>query len=185
VRKITGPYRADINTIYKVKFENSKLVFRFRTSKFFEFENLIKEKLLFPFLDKTLTPLDLNLRERVKAIINTKIGAYIFDKEKPPIIPVSDLIYYDEAKETIPYVFSVQEYIRGKPLFQLINNYINDGKNLNTKNFINIFDNLGEQLGKLHSIKFDTFYRNISNIGKKTKESYLNYFNNQLENILQ
>jgi len=155
VRKITGPYRADINTIYKVMFENSRLVFRFRTNKFFQFENLVKQKLLFPFLDKTLTPNDPNLREKVNKIINAKTGAYIFDKEKPPIIPVSNLIYYDETKEIIPYIFSVQEYIRGKPLFQLINKYINEGKNLNTKNFINIFSYLGEYLGNLHEIKFE------------------------------
>ena len=185
VRKITGPYRSDINTIYKVKFENSQLVFRFRTSKFFQFENLVKQKLLFPFLDKTLTPHDLNLREKVKAIINSKTGAYIFDKEKPPIIPVSNLIYYDETKEVIPYIFSAQEYIRGKPLFQLINKYINEGKNLNTKKFINIFENLGEHLGNLHTIKFESFFRSISNIGKNKKVSYPEYFNNQLETELQ
>ena len=185
VKRITGPYRADINTIYKVMFENSQLVFRFRTSKFFQFENIVKQKLLFPFLDKSLTPNDLNLRERVKEIINTKTGAYIFNKEKPPIIPVSNLVYYDETKEIIPYVFSVQEYIRGKPLFQLINKYINEGKNLNTKNFINIFSNLGEYLGNMHEIKFESFYRNISNIGKNTKIPYSEYFNNQLENKLQ
>ncbi|MFW9940868.1 MAG: dihydrodipicolinate synthase family protein [Candidatus Thorarchaeota archaeon] len=185
VRKITGPYSADINTIYKVMFENSRLVFRFRTSKFFQFENLVKQKLLFPFIDKSLTPKDLNLREKVKEIINTKTGAYIFDKEKPPVIPVSNLIYYDETKEIVPYIFSVQEYIRGKPLFQLINKYINEGKNLNTKNFITIFSYLGELLGNLHEIKFESFYRNISSIGKDLKQSYLEYFNNQLENELQ
>jgi dihydrodipicolinate synthase/N-acetylneuraminate lyase len=185
VRKITGPYRADVNTIYKVAFENNRLVFRFRTSKLFQFENLVKQKLLFPFLDKTITPNDLDLGDKVKKIINTKTGAYIFDKEKPPIIPVSNLIYYDETKEIIPYIFSVQDYIRGKPLFQLINKYINEGKNLNTKNFITIFDYLGEYLGNLHEIKFESFYRKISNIGRNVKQSYMGFFNNHLENELQ
>ncbi|MFX0081363.1 MAG: dihydrodipicolinate synthase family protein [Candidatus Hodarchaeota archaeon] len=185
VRKISRPYRADTNTIYKVKFENSQLVFRFRTNIFFQFENLIKQKLLFPFLDKSLTPEDPNLRERVKKIINTKTGAYIFDRDKPPIIPVSNLIYYDETKEIVPYIFSVQEYIRGKPLFQLLKKYISEGRNLNTKNFINIFDTLGEHLGNLHNIKFESYFRSVSNIGKKPKVSYSEYFTNQLENELQ
>ena len=87
--------------------------------------------------------------------------------------------------QIIPYIFSVQEYIRGKPLFQLINKYINEGKNLNTKNFINIFGNLGEHLGNLHTIKFESYFKSISDIGKKTEESYSDYFNNQLENELQ
>ncbi|MFX1425229.1 MAG: dihydrodipicolinate synthase family protein [Promethearchaeota archaeon] len=181
VIKITGPYVADINTIYKVKFENSKLVFRFRTSKIFQFEDLVKEKLLFPLLDKTLTPQDQHLREKVKVIIAAKTGSYIFQKEKPPIIPVSNLVYYDERKSIIPYTFSVQDYIRGKPLFQLINTYINEGKNLNTKKMITIFDKLGEHLGNLHNVKFESFNKNIANIGNKKKELYSEYFNNQLD----
>jgi dihydrodipicolinate synthase/N-acetylneuraminate lyase len=185
VMKITGPYISDANTIYKVKFTNSKLVFRFRTSKFFQYENLVKEKLLFPLLDKNLQPYEPGFREKVKSIISSKAGSYIFEKEKPPIIPVSNLAYYDENKEIIPYIFSVQNYIRGKPLFQIINNYISEGKNLDTKKFITIFENLGEHLGNLHNIKFKSYYRNISEIGKKLKISYSEYFNNQLENEIQ
>ena len=185
VMKIKGPYIADVNTIYKVKFENSHLVFRFRTSKFFQYENLVKEKLLFPLLDKTLLPDEPDLREKVKAIISSKKGSYIFEKDKPPIIPVSSLIYYDENKEIIPYIFSVQDYIRGKPLFQLINKYISEGKNLDTKKFIKIFESLGEHLGNLHNIKFKSFYKSISEIGEKNKINYPQYFNNQLENEIQ
>lgn len=185
VKKIKGPYIIDANTIYRVNFENNQLVFRFRTSQFLQFENLIKEKLLYPFLDKTLTPNDIDLRQKVKEIINTKIGAYIFNKEKPPIIPVCNLIYYDETKETIPYFFSVQEYIRGKPLFQVINQYINEGRNLYIKKFKDLFSNLGEHLGHLHNIKFDSFYKKISQIGKNLKISYSEYFENDLDEKLQ
>ncbi len=185
VKKITGPYTAGVNTIYKVKFEKSQLVFRFRTNQFFQFENLVKQKLLYPFLDQTLVPNDPNLREKVKVIINAKTGAYLFKKENLPIIPVSNLVYYDETKETIPYIFSVQDYIHGKPLFQLINNYINEGKNLDAKKFLNLFDNLGNHLGNLHEIKFDSFFNSISNIGKKKKVIYSEYFVNQLEDEIQ
>lgn len=185
VRKISRPLMADVNTIYRVKFENNQLVFRFRTSKFFQFENLVKQKLLFPFLDKTLSPDDLELRNKVINIINKKTGAYIFKKDKPPVIPVSNLTYFDETKKTVPYVFSVQEYIRGKSLFQLINKYIREDKNLNTKKFINLFGNLGEHLGNLHQIKFDSFYKSIRNIGKKKKTLYSEFFNNELENETQ
>ena len=185
VKKITGPYRADVNTIYKVKFESNQLVFRFRTSLFFQFENLIKEKLLYPFLDKTIKPDDLNLREKIKEIINIKTGAYIFHKEKPPIIPVYNLIYFDETKEIIPFIFSVQEYIRGKPLFQLINNYIDEGKNLNAKKFQILFGTLGEYLGNLHDIKFDYYPKSILDIGKKAKSSYSEFFQHELETRLQ
>jgi dihydrodipicolinate synthase/N-acetylneuraminate lyase/aminoglycoside phosphotransferase (APT) family kinase protein len=184
VKKITGPYRADVNTIYKVKFENSKLVFRFRTSKFLQFENLIKEKLLYPFLDRTIRPMDLQLREKVKEIINTKTGAYIFKKENPPIIPVSNLVYFDETKKAVPFPFSVQEYIRGKPLFQLINSYINDAKNLETTKFLNLFTILGEHLGNLHKIKFDSFCKRITDIGKRDKVSYHDFFQNEIETEL-
>lgn len=185
VKKIKGPYIVDANTLYRVKFENSQLVFRFRTSQFFQFENLVKEKLLYPFLDKSLNPNDIDLRQIVKKIVNTKTGTYIFDKEKLPIIPVCNLIYYDETKETVPYIFSVQEYIRGKPLFQLINQYINEGKNLYARKFLDLFSNLGEHLGNLHKIKFDSFFNNINNIGKKKKISYPEYLETELEEKIQ
>ena len=185
VIKIKGPYIVDANTLYRVKFENSQLVFRFRTSQFFLFENLIKEKLLYPFLDKSLNPNDIDLRQKVKEIINTKTGAYVFNRERPPIIPVCNLIYYDETKETVPYLFSVQEYIRGKPLFQLINQYINDGKNIYTRKFLDLFSNLGGHLGNLHKIKFDSFFNSIKNIGKNKKISYPEYFEIELEEKIQ
>ncbi|MFX1304651.1 MAG: dihydrodipicolinate synthase family protein [Promethearchaeota archaeon] len=185
VKKIKGPFIVDANTLYRVKFENSQLVFRFRTSQFFKFENLVKEKLLYPFLDTSLNPNDIDLIEKVKEIINTKTGMYIFSKERPPIIPVCDLIYYDETKETVPYIFSVQEYIRGKPLFQLINQYINEGKNLYARKFLDLFNNLGEHLGNLHKIKFDSYYNNIKDIGKKKKKTYPEYFESKLEEKIQ
>ncbi|MFX1487562.1 MAG: dihydrodipicolinate synthase family protein, partial [Promethearchaeota archaeon] len=165
VKRIKGPYSIDFNTIYKVRFENEQLVFRFQTSKFSQYENMIKEKLLYPFLDKTLTPNDPNLWEKLKVILIAKTGTYIFDKGSLPIIPVGNLIYYDETKEIVPYNFSVQEYIRGKPLIHLIQDYINEGINLETKKFLILFENLGEHLGNLHQITFDSFYKKISTIG--------------------
>ena len=185
VKKIKGPYIIDLNTIYRVNFEKSQLVFRFRTDQYFQYENLIKEKLLYPFLDKSLIPSDIDLRKKVKEIINTKTGSYYFEKEKPPIIPVCNLVYYDETKETVPYLFSVQDYIRGKPLFQLINQYISEGKNLNSSKFLNLFSNLGEHFGHLHEVKFDSFFKNIINIGQKKSISYSEFFENEFERKLQ
>ncbi|MDX1797753.1 MAG: dihydrodipicolinate synthase family protein [Candidatus Lokiarchaeia archaeon] len=185
VKKIKGPYIVDNNTIYRVNFENNQLVFRFRTSQHFQIEDIIKEKLMYPFLDKTLNSDDGNLRQKVQKIIDTKTGSYLFNKEKPPIIPVSNLIYYDETKEKVPYFFSVNEYIRGKPLFQIINQYINDGKSVYAKKFLNLFNNLGELLGRLHTIEFQSYYKNISNIGKTTKISYSEYIESEFDQTIQ
>jgi len=185
VKKIKGPYILDANTVYRVNFENNHLVFRFHTSPYSQFDNLIKEKLLYPFLDNTLNPNDTDLRIKVKEILNMRSGSYVFTKENPPIIPVSNLIFYDETKETVPYLFSVQDYIRGKPLFQLINHYINEGKNLNTKKFLDLFNNIGDHLGKLHGVVFDAPYTNINNIGKNLKSSYVEQFENELEDKIQ
>ncbi|MFW9882538.1 MAG: phosphotransferase family protein, partial [Candidatus Thorarchaeota archaeon] len=185
VKKIKGPYITDLDTIYRVNFENSQSAFRFRTGQSLQYENLIKEKILYPFLDKSLNTFDVDLQEKVKEILKRKTGSYFFKKEKPPIIPVSNLIYYDETKEVVPYMFSVQEYIRGKPLFQLINRYIGEGKNLYTKKFLDLFNNLGEHLGQLHQVKFDSFFSNFNTIGKKEKFSYSEYFENELEKRLQ
>ncbi len=185
VKKIKGPYIADTNTLYRVYFENNQLVFRFRTSQHFQIEDMIKEKLLYPFLDHSLNSNSVDFRQKVKEIINTKSGSYNFNKENPPIIPVSNLIHYDESKEIIPYLFSVKEYIPGKPLFQIINQYISEGKNLYAKKFLNLFSNLGEILGKLHLIDFQSYYNNIKNIGKPPKNSYSYYLENEFEQNLQ
>ncbi|MFX0002725.1 MAG: dihydrodipicolinate synthase family protein [Candidatus Hodarchaeota archaeon] len=185
VKKIKGPYIADINTLYRINFENNQLVFRFRTGQSFQIEDLIKEKLLYPFLDKKLNSDDIDLRQKVKQIINTKMGSYIFNKEKAPIIPVCNLIYYDETKQIVPYIYSVNEYIRGKPLFQVLNRYISEAKNLYAKKFLDLFSKLGEHLGSLHTIKFDSFYKNISDIGIKPKNSYSDFFTSEFEQSLQ
>ncbi|MFX1417930.1 MAG: dihydrodipicolinate synthase family protein [Promethearchaeota archaeon] len=185
VKKIKGPYITDFDTLYRVNFENGQLVFRFRTSQSLHYANLIKEKILYPFLDKSLNPNDIDLNEKVKEIIARTTGSYFFKKENPPIIPVSNLVYYDETKEAVPYIFSVQEYIRGKPLFQLINRYIGEAKNIYTKKFLELFDNLGEHLGRLHQVKFNSFYKDFKTIGKKEKLSYSEYFENELEERLQ
>jgi dihydrodipicolinate synthase/N-acetylneuraminate lyase/fructosamine-3-kinase len=185
VKKIRGPFTTNLNTIYRVNFEKSELIFRFRTNQYLQTNNIVKEKLLFPFLDKSLNPKDINLRQKVKEIFNLKTGSHFFTKEKSPIIPVYDLVYYDETKEIIPYIFSVEEYIRGKPLFQLINKYLNEGKNISSTKFLDLFSSLGELLGNLHKIQFDSFYNNIINIGKKKKGNYHEYFELKLEKKIQ
>ena len=187
IRKIEGPLDGKINTIYRVNFENSQLTFRFRTSKSFHYENIVKEKVLFPFLDGTLYPYSSNLSEKIKGIINTKLGAYIFNKQKPPIIPIANLIYYDETKNLIPYIFTIQDYIHGKPLYNILRQNLNEDFNfsLSTLKFTNLFRNIGEILGKLHEIKFDYFYENIKEIGKSKEKTWLEIFNKKLEEQIQ
>ncbi|MFW9826966.1 MAG: dihydrodipicolinate synthase family protein [Candidatus Thorarchaeota archaeon] len=185
VKKIRGPYTTDNSTIYRVNFEKSQLVFRFHTKQYLKLDNIVKEKLLYPFLDKSLNPYDNNLNQKVKEIINLRSGSYFFTKEKPPIIPVYNLVYYDETKEIIPYYFSVQEYIRGKPLYQIINQYLMENKGASSKKFLNLFSNFGGLLGKLHTIKFGTYFNNIIDIGKNQKENYSTYFEIELEKKIQ
>ena len=187
IKKITGPLDGQINTIYRVNFENSQLIFRFRTSKNFQYENIAKEKVLFPLLDGTLYPFSSKLEVKIKEILNSPAGNYIFDKQNPPVIPVGSLIYYDESKQLIPYVFTVQEYIHGKPLHNILEQNIIEDFNLElgTSKFINLFNSLGELLGKLHQIKFSSFYENIINIGKKSEKSWLEIFNKRLDLEIQ
>ncbi|MFX0178322.1 MAG: dihydrodipicolinate synthase family protein, partial [Candidatus Hodarchaeota archaeon] len=185
IKKILGPFDAEHNTIYRVNFENNELIFRFRTSKFFLHEDIIKEKLLFPFLDGNLKQESPKFRDSIKNIISTKIGDYFFDKLKPPIIPVGNLAYYDETKENVPYFFTVQDYIYGNSLENILNQYLAKNFNFNKSKFINLFSNLGELLGKLHSINFHSFQDNILNIGKKSNFNWSNLFNEQLELQIQ
>jgi len=184
IKKIIGPFDATINTIYRVNFENNHLIFRFRTCENFPFENIVKEKLLYPFLDGTLSGDTDNLTGQVNSIVSSKMGAYIFHKDKPPIVSVGNLIYYDETKETVPYIFTVQDYIHGKPLLWYLKQYLNEGITLRKTKFLNLFKDLGMVLGKLHNINFESPYENVKDIGKK-KDSLLEIFDKKLENQIQ
>jgi Ser/Thr protein kinase RdoA (MazF antagonist)/dihydrodipicolinate synthase/N-acetylneuraminate lyase len=185
IKKIIGPFDGEHNTIYRVNFENNELIFRFRTSNFFQYEEIIKEKLLFPFLDGSLTQKSPDLRGKIKNIISTKIGDYLFNKQNPPIIPVGNLIYFDETKQTVPYFFTVQEYIYGNSLDNVLNQYLAEDSNFNKSKFLNLFNSIGELLGKLHSINFNSFQENILKIGKKTSIKWLDLFNSQIELQIQ
>lgn len=180
IKKIIGPFDAENNTIYRVNFEKNQLIFRFRTSDLLKNEVLVKEKLLFPFLDGKINPFSLNFREQVKQIILSKSGTYIFHKQNPPIIPVSNLIYYDETKEIIPYLFTVQNFIHGKPINYVITQYLSQNVSLSKSKIATLFKDLGETLGKLHNINFNSFQENIYNIGKKSTLTWLELFNKNL-----
>ena len=182
IKKVIGPYDANFNTIYRVNFEKSKILFRFRTTDYFRSENMIKEKLIYPILDGTLNNSIKNFREMAKSFILSKKGSYIFKEDKPPIIPVSNLLYYDETKEKIPYNFSIKEYIRGKSL-----NTILEEENIipSKTKFVNLFYNMGEILGKLHNIKFDAFQHNLVEIGKNGVENWIDVFKPQLDLEIQ
>ena len=187
IKKITGPLEGQTNTIYRVNFENSQLIFRFRTSKKFQYENVAKEKVLFPLLDGSLYPFSSKLEEKIKDILNSPTGNYYFDKKNPPVIPVGNLIYYDESKNLIPYLFTVQEYIHGKQLHKILEQNIIEDFNLelSTSKFINLFENIGEILGKLHQIKFSSFYENINEIGKKNEKTWSEIFHKRLNIEIQ
>jgi len=107
IKKIIGPLNGKVNTIYRVNFENSQYIFRFRTSKTFKYENIVKEKLLFPFIGGIAT----TFSKKIEEIIDSQKGSYIFDKQKQPIIPIANLIYYDETKEKVAYIFTIMDEI--------------------------------------------------------------------------
>jgi len=183
--KIKGPYGGKINTIYRLKFEENDVVFRTRTSKAFRYEDIIKEKVLFPFLDGTLSYDTPDLREKIKEILVTKTGSYFFSNQKPPIISVGELVYYDETKETFPEIYALQKFISGKPLNFILKKYQSEGKILNSNSLIKLFNLLGETLGKLHKIKFDRFYNTITEIGIEKQRDFQIKFNKELDYELQ
>ncbi len=181
IKKVIGPFDADINTIYRVNFEKNQLIFKFRTLKSFQYENIVKEKLLFPFLDGSLNSNSSDLREKIKKIVSIKKGNYQFSSDKTPIIPVANLVYFDETKEVIPYIFTIQEYFHGKSLKDLFNQYTTEDLSFSKSKFLTLFNNLGELLGKLHTISFDSFQEHIYNIGKKSEINWLELINLEFE----
>ena len=182
IKKILGPYTANFNTIYRVNFEKSKILFRFRTSEYFRSEEMVKEKIAFPLIDGTINSELSNFRELVKHLMVSKKGEYILKEDKPPIIPVSKILYYDETKEKIPYNFSIHQYIRGKSLNDILKE---ENLNLSKTKIKNLFHNIGDILGRLHNIEFNSFQENLYDIGKESTTNWKNIFETQLDLEIQ
>lgn len=184
LKRIKGPFEGKINSTYRLKIDYNDLVFRARISKAFRYEDIVKEKVLYPFLDHTLSSDMVNLQEEIKNILSTQKGHYIFKENNPPIVSVANLIYYDETKERFPYLYTLQDYIKGKPLYEVLEK-AKISIELNTNKYIKLFKNLGQTLATIHEIHFDSFYDTIRDIGKPKKIEWPEQFNKQLENELQ
>jgi len=183
INKIKGPYEGKKYIIYRFKSEESDIVLRVRVKN--GEDNFIREKFLFPFLDKTFHKDLPDLHERIKKIATKKKGNYIFDNKKPPIIPVGDLLYFDETKELIPYPFTIQKYLKGKPLYYILDRYKKEEINLKTSKIQNLFFEIGKILAKLHQIQFNCFYKKITDIGKDLKIKWIEIIKEQIEKELQ
>ena len=181
INKIIGPLKSDKNVLYRVNFEKNSLIFRFYTYKVPDYEEFVKEKLLYPLIDNTIDPKSPEIKDQIRDIIYSRKGSYIFNRESPPIIPVANLIYYDETKETVPYTFSIKEFLPGQSLLELYNQYSTESFNFSKSKFLNLFSHIGALLGKLHRISFDSFEDQIQSLGKKSNKKWMDVFSSKLD----
>ncbi|MHA1680791.1 MAG: phosphotransferase family protein [Promethearchaeota archaeon] len=176
-----GPFDGKINTIYKLDFLNAtspcEMIFRARISEAFRYENIVKEKILFPILDGTV---DLsggkNLESQIDAIIKKDVGSYLLERDNDPIMPVQDLYYYDESRQHLPYMYSILSFVPGISLYDLIEREGLKGtsiagmKTYSKKKLENSFTQAGEYMGRYHGLEFPGFYNSILDIGKHEKQ---------------
>ena len=191
--KIKGPFDGKINSIYRFDWPGKEsLIFRTRISKAFRYEPIVKEKILHPLLDGTITMDSPNLREEIKRITAQKTGSYCFTEEKPSVVPVQDLHYYYEpatgiestgdAKtilppQSFPYLLTVKNFIQGKSFYEAIQ--ATPEEHQNSPAILATFQRAGELLAGLHSVSFDAFYEKITDIGSSTKPSWSDLFAKQ------
>lgn len=186
IRRIKGPYDRNqkTSTIYRIKFDQD-LILRFNDLKSSNETEICREKLLYPFLDGTLHAEIPELRNEIKKIISKVKGNYIFDAEKHPIIPVPNLIYFDESKQFFPCNYTIQEYIPGKPFYYYKKRFKMENFELEIPKLNIFFKNAGKTLAKIHGIKFNSFYEKVTEIGKETsKKSWFEIFDKEFEYIL-
>ncbi|MBN1801219.1 MAG: dihydrodipicolinate synthase family protein [Candidatus Lokiarchaeota archaeon] len=186
LKRLRGPYEriGRQSTIFRLKLDQD-IVLKCKDNNVKE-GAICGEKLLFPFLDGTLDINTLELRTEIKKIVSKTRGRYIFSSQKPPILPASDLIYYDESKEILPCIYSLHSYIQGKPFYFYLKSVDEEKIALDSPKLVNLFKNLGVILGTLHGIKFNAFYERITDISKKSAElDWSEIFNREIENILQ
>ncbi|MFW9951235.1 MAG: dihydrodipicolinate synthase family protein [Candidatus Thorarchaeota archaeon] len=180
IKRVSGPLKSNNNTLYKVNFEKNTFLFRFYTSHLINYEDAIKEKLLYPLLNNSLDPKSPQFKEQVKEIIYNRKGSYVFNKEKPPIIPTANLIYYDETKTNLPYIFSIKDFLPGISLLELYIQYNNESFNFSKSKFNNLFFRIGELLGKLHQISFNSYEDQFQFLGKRSNKNWLDLFKTKL-----
>ncbi len=157
-----GPFEGKINTIFQITTENyGDILIRCRTSKAFRYEPFIKEKVLYPLLDRTLDPFAENCHANVKQLVEKKRGSYEFIH--PPIVPVQELLFWDETLQVLPFPYAIKRMVPGQSLFEIMR--ITPEKQLNSVPFLKIFEQAGHMLGKMHKIQFPAFYETIDQIG--------------------
>ncbi len=157
-----GPFEGKINTIFQVETqEHGDILIRCRTSKAFRYEPFIKEKVLYPLLDGNLDPFADNCYDMVKRYVENKRGSYEF--AHPPVVPVQELLFWDETLQLLPFPYTIKRMIPGQSLFEIMRN--TPKKQLNSAPFLEIFQKAGQMLGKLHRIQFPAFYETVDQIG--------------------
>jgi aminoglycoside phosphotransferase (APT) family kinase protein len=182
--KIVGPFDGKINSIYRIDIPNQEsVIFRTRISKAFRYEPIIKEKILYPFLDGSIMDSTQDLGQKIKEIIATKAGSYCFKTKNPSIVPVQDLLYYYEPTNIVnssnnpvdiyppqafPFLVSIKNYLPGRSLYDILAAIPETEQN--SKAILATFEKCGEILAKLHSIRFNGFYDKITEIGDPSKK---------------
>ncbi|MFX1397059.1 MAG: dihydrodipicolinate synthase family protein [Promethearchaeota archaeon] len=187
LKRIKGPYDriGRTNTIFRMKFEQD-VVLRCNEGSIEKSENICGEKILFPFLDGTLNRNLPELREEIKKIASNPIGSYVFSPQNPPIIPVGDLIFYDETHETLPCTYSIQSYIQGKPLYFYLISLNEEKVRLDSPKMETLFKSLGKILGSLHQVRFNSFFTSITDIAKNSaKKKWDEIFETEIEAEIQ
>ena len=189
---IIGPFDGKINSMYLFKFsDGKKALFRCRVSKAFRYEALVKEKILYAFLDKTFTKDTPKLGQKINELTNTHKGTHVFGESNPSIVPVQDLIsYYEPSEEAVanhnksknfdpsdiippaqfPYISSIKSFMDGKSMYDVIQTI---PKNMyHSQSLLALFKESGKMLGKLHNdVQFDSFYNKINEIGDESKKN--------------
>ncbi len=157
-----GPFEGKINTIFQIETQNyGNILIRCRTSKAFRYEPFIKEKVLYPLLDGSLDPFADNCHDMVKRLVENKRGSYEF--AHPPIVPIQELLFWDETLQALPFPYAIKRMIPGQSLFEIMR--VTPEKQLNSAPFLKIFQHAGQMLGKLHKIQFPAFYETVDQIG--------------------
>ncbi|GAB4305106.1 MAG: hypothetical protein Kow0069_00410 [Promethearchaeota archaeon] len=170
---LAGPFDGKINASFRLDFPGvPPLLLRFRVSRAFRYEPLVKEKLLYPLLDGSLDPFARDFGRRVARLVRQAEGRHEFARE--PLLPAPRLYLWDETRRACPYLYSVKEFVPGLSLFDLLRGSRGkDGEGrpppVTRKNLVELHRELGSALGRLHGVQFDGFYERVTELGNSSK----------------
>ncbi len=147
--EIRDSISGNVNCIYKIKYAGQYLGVRITFNQYrFKYEKDIIKEVFAIYLMCYATPSsnDSVARDIIDRILRSPVGSHIRHSW------VRSIVHYDWSRQTLPFPFFIYEWVEGQVLWET--------------GGADQYYLAGQDLARLHRIGFDSYYRDIFQIGR-------------------